>query len=309
LIDPSTFIAPFAILYALYIIFIYLAIYTRKKILEEGKNWRGLPIFFGVVAFFVIIGAFYFGIYVFYFLSIAAFFIIPLLVALPLIYAYKANSKIKRRDRIEYETIHREMTWSETLGIVGPILVLIGCVMLFISAFLRVIIGWYYMNYLSTIFTWVCSLIGFSGVILGIKGRTYGRFLCLLAGVLLVAGIYIPFGLYLTIPLMMFDPYIVGIGGILSILSRDDFLIYYLKKSEFTEKFISLEVKIDKIEDLKMFLQEKLGSDWEKIKISLEAYQAGELDKSTFIATAIKNIGNNFIDIFKEVKRGEINKY
>jgi hypothetical protein len=296
------FIAPFAILYTLYILLVYLAIYARKKILEEGKSWRGIPPFLGIIAFFVVIGVFYFGIYTLYYLSFAIYFIMPTLIALPLIFAYRANSKIKRRDRMEYEVIHREMSWSETLGIVGPVLVLIGCVLLFISAFIRVLFGWYYLNYLSALFTWLCSLIGFSGVILGVKGRAYGRFLCLLSGVLIIAGIYIPFGLYLTMPLFMFDPFIVGIGGILSILSRGDFLIYYLKRSEFTERFISIEDEIDKVEDLKMFLQEKLGPDWEKIKISLEAYQAGELDKSTFIATAIKNIGNKFIDIFKEVK-------
>lgn len=299
------FIAPFAILYALYITLVYLAIYARKKILEEGKNWRGIPIFLGIVAFFVVIGVIFFGIYTLFILWYAAFFIIPTLIALPLIFAYRANSKIKRRDILEYEVLHREMSWSETLGMIGPVLVLIGCVMLFISSFLYVIFGWYYINYLSTLFTWGCSLLGFSGIILGLKGRAYGRFLCFLAGVLIVAGMYIPFGFYLTITMFMFDPYIVGIGAILSIISGKNFLVYYLRRSEITERFISIEDEIDKVKDLKLFLQEKLGSDWEKIKISFEAYQAGELDKKTFIATAIKNIGNNFIDIFKELKGGK----
>jgi hypothetical protein len=113
----------------------------------------------------------------------------------------------------------------------------------------------------------------------------------------------------LTLSIFFFDPYIVGIGGLLSIISHNDFLMHYLKGREVTEKFISIESEIEKIKDLKLFLQEKLGSDWEKIKIILEAYQAGELDKNTFITTAIKNIGNKFIEIFKEEKRGELNEF
>jgi len=302
------FIAPFALLYALYIIIVYGAIYARKKILEEGRNWRGVPSFLGGVAFFVIIGVVYFGIFSFYDLYYGAYFIIPILIAIPLVVAYKANSKIKRRERIDYEVIREEMSWRETVGIIGPVLVLIGCGMLFIMSFLSLVWGWYYANYLSNLFTWLCSLLGFIGVIFGLKGRTYGRFFCFLAGLLAIAGSYIQWGRVLTISLFFFDPYIVGIGGILSIISQDDFLMYYLKGREFTDRFISIEEEIGKIEDLKMFLQEKLGSDWEKIKISLEAYQAGELDKNTFIATAIKNIGNKFINIFKEAKRGELNK-
>ncbi len=98
------------------------------------------------------------------------------------------------------------------------------------------------------------------------------------------------------------------IGGILSVASQNDFLMYYVKGRALSEDFISIEEEIDKIKDLKLFLQEKLGSDWENIKISFEAYQVGELDKNTFITTAIKNVGNKFIDIFKEEKRGKINE-
>jgi hypothetical protein len=58
--------------------------------------------------------------------------------------------------------------------------------------------------------------------------------------------------------------------------------------------------KMDKIDDLKAFLKEKLSSDWEKIKLRFEAYNAGEIEKSTFVNTAIKYVGKKFIEIFKE---------
>ncbi len=306
------FIAPFALLYALYIIIVYAAIYARKKILEEGRNWRGIPAFLGGVAFFLILGILYFGIFTFYFLYYIAYFIIPTLIALPLVIAYKANSKIERKQVTGYQVIRRVVSLTETLGIIGPVLVLIGCVLLFIGSFTRVFWGWSYTSYISYLFTWICSLIGFIGVILGLKGRTYGRFFCFLAGIIVVAGSFIfvgRWGTILTISLFYFDPYIVLIGGIFSIASQNDFLMYYLKGREFSEEFISIEEEIDKIKDLKLFLQEKLGSDWEQIKISLEAYQAGELDKNTFITIAIKNIGNKFIHIFKEGKRGKLSEF
>lgn len=306
------FIAPFALLYAFYIIVLYAIIYVRKKIFEEGRNWRGIPTFLGGVAFFLMIGILYIGFLTFYFLFYLSYFVIPLLIIIPLIIGYKANSRIKRKEVTGYQIIHREMNWTETVGIIGPVLVLIGCSLLFFSSIMHIFWGWYYQNYISILFLWICSLNGFAGVFLGLKGRTSGRFLCFLSGAMVVAGCFInigPWGTILTVSFLGYiDPFIVLIGGILSIASQNDFLTYYVKGRELSEEFISIEEEIDKIKDLKLFLQEKLGSDWENIKISFEAYQVGELDKNTFITTAIKNIGNKFIDIFKEEKRGKISE-
>jgi hypothetical protein len=306
------FIAPFALIYAFYIIVLYAIIYVRKKILEEGRNLRGVPTFLGAIAFFLMIGILYTGFLTFYFLSYFSFFVIPLLILIPLIIEYKANSKIKRKEVTGYQVIHREMNWTETVGIIGPVLVLIGCSLLFFSSIMYIFWGWYYLNYISILFTWICSLNGFAGVLFGLKGRTYGRFLCFLSGALVVAGCFIfigPWGTILTVSFIgYFDPFIVLIGGILSVASQNDFLMYYVKGRDLSEEFISIEEEIDKIKDLKLFLQEKLGSDWENIKISFKAYQVGELDKNTFITTAIKNVGNKFIEIFKEEKRGKINE-
>ncbi|MFX1567718.1 MAG: hypothetical protein ACFFCV_05040 [Promethearchaeota archaeon] len=310
MIDPTYFIAPFALLYAFYISIVYAALYTQKKILEEGRNWRGIPAILGGVAFFVIIGMFYFGIYLFYFFYLG-FFIIPFLIAVPVIVAYKAYSKIKRKDRTAYDLIRKQISWSEAVGMLGPVLILIGCGILFVTSIYFLLMGWSSAYYLSYFYTWLCGLLGIVGVILGLKGRTYGRFLCFIAGVLAIAGLFIRVGTWwmgLTFSIFFFDPFIAGIGGLLSIISHNDFLMYYLKGREATEKFISIEEEIERKTDLKLFLQEKLGPDWEKIKISLAAFQAGELDKNTFIKTAIKNIGPKFIDIFKEEKRGELNE-
>ncbi|MFX0058417.1 MAG: hypothetical protein ACFE8J_08975 [Candidatus Heimdallarchaeota archaeon] len=310
MIDPTYFIAPFALLYAFYIILVYAAVYAQKKIMEEGRNWRGVPAILGGVAFFVIIGIVYFGIFTFYYLFYLAFIMIPILIVVPLVFAYKAYSKIKRKEKTVYDLIRKEISWSEALGIIGPVLVLIGCGMLFATSFYYIMISWYSANYLSPLYTWLCSLLGIIGVILGLKGRIYGRFLCFIAGILAIAGIYIHIDTWwmgLTISIFYFDPYIAGFGGLLSIISHKDFLMYYLKGREATEKFISIKEEIVRKADLKLFLQEKLGSDWEKIKISLKAYQAGEFDINTFIKTAVKNIGKKFIDIFKEEKGGKLN--
>lgn len=311
MIDPTYFIAPFALLYAFYIVLVYAALYAQKKIMEEGRNWRGVPALLGGVAFFVNIGIIYFGIYIFYYIFYLAFFMIPILIAVPLVVAYKAYSKIKRKERTAYDLIRKEISWSEAVGMIGPVLVLIGCGMLFVMSIYFIFMGWYSANYLSYFYTWLCGLLGIVGVILGLKGRTYGRFLCFLAGVLAIAGLYIRAGTWwmsLTITIFYFDPFIAFIGGLLSIISHKDFLMYYLKGREVTEKFISIEEEIERKTNLKLFLREKLGPDLEKIKISLEAYQAGELDINTFIKTAIKNIGKKFIDIFKEETRGELNE-
>ncbi|MFX0105732.1 MAG: hypothetical protein ACFE75_09590, partial [Candidatus Hodarchaeota archaeon] len=81
----------------------------------------------------------------------------------------------------------------------------------------------------------------------------------------------------------------------------------YTIKSEYREKISDIMEEMDKIDDLKTFLKEKLSSDWEKIKLSFEAYKAGEIEKGIFINTALKNVGNKFIEIFTDQKSEKLN--
>lgn len=307
--NPAPYIAPFALLLATFIIIISAIFYVRKKILEESKNWRGIPTILGVIALVVLGALFYMSIFVSFFLTP----FILIILGIPLILA-EARYRIKLRERLDYPSITIEVNWSLTAGIVGPILILIGASIVLFYGISR-LIGTFLFFQLTYILTFLWGLLALIGLFVGIKAKRIGSFICLIAGVLSTFGMYIPIGtlygfwpVYLSSSVFYFEPYLMLIGGIIGVISKDDFLEYFVVKREYRKKFSDIMEEMDKIDDLKTFLKEKLSSDWEKIKISFEAYKAGEIEKGTFIKTALKNIGNKFIEIFTEQKRENLNE-
>lgn len=155
----------------------------------------------------------------------------------------------------------------------------------------------------------LCGIIAILGIYFGLKRRAYARFLCLAAGILGFAGLIISFftpysSLYLLTFYIPFLEYIFVflflIGGVLCVVSEERFLYYYLVKRDLKNSVLDVGEEQDKIDDLENFLKQKLSSDWDKIKISFNAYKAGELDKSVFIEIAVKNLGNKFLNIFRK---------
>ena len=310
--DPLDFIAQFALLFAGYILLLSLLLYIRRKMVEEGKDWVGIQVILGIILIAVIIALFYFGFFLFY---LSFFFVMPLFIGIPLLIAYRADSKRIRRKRIKYETTGTESDWRLIAGTLGPFLILIGAIILLIYSALSLILGGYDRGWtFSFLFTFLWGLIALIGVIFEVSGDKFGRFFCLIVGILAIAGQYIPIGrqqydwndyytIYLSISFMQFEPFMILIGSLISFASKDEFFKYFKLKREFRKKYFDVSEQMNKVGDLEAFLKEKLSSDWEKIKASFEAYKLGELEKITFIDIALKNIGNKFIEIFREKKR------
>ncbi|MHA2390472.1 MAG: hypothetical protein ACXAEX_00745 [Promethearchaeota archaeon] len=315
--DPLDFIAQFALLFAGYILMLSAILYVRKKMYEEGKDWVGIQIILGIFTVGIIITLFYFGIFLFFF---AFYFIMPLFIGIPLILAYRVDSKRVKRKRIKYEAPGMKTDLRLVAGTLGPFLILIGAVILVIFMSLYLIMGGFDPEWtLSFLITFLWGIIAIIGIILEVFGKKFGRFFCLLAGILAVVGQYIPIGrytygygyyytIYLSVSLMQFEPYLILIGALISVASKDEYFKYFSIKREFRKKYFDIKTEMDNIPDLETFLREKLSADWEKIHISFKAYKAGELEKDTFIETAIKNIGNKFIEIFREQKRGKLDE-
>jgi len=89
----------------------------------------------------------------------------------------------------------------------------------------------------------MCGILAIVGVLLGLKGYNYGRFLCLIAGFLAIMGFLIyyvgfPFRFVLTLIAIilpvpyflsfinLFSPFIFLIGGILSVIPEESFTSY-----------------------------------------------------------------------------------
>ena len=141
--------------------------------------------------------------------------------------------------------ISNDKDWKFIAGRIGPRLTLILGIFYFIDGIVGIFIFFLtsmIMLYPDTPFTLSCGILALLGVLLGIKGYKNARFLCLIAGILgvtslLVFNVILRF--FLTLfqfilplgPLLFFVnlivPFILLIGGILSVISGEDFLRYY----------------------------------------------------------------------------------
>ena len=211
-------------------------------------------------------------------------------------------------------TILKEKDWKSVIGRVGPILTVIGAILFLIDGAFWVIFSLPYAT-INTVsfYELMCGIMGILGIYFGFKRKEFARFLCLIAGILGVAGLIIPFpiigywyfasGMLSIFRIVFLDYFVIFlflIGGLLCVASENRYLNYYLEKSSLKDSFINVEEEIDKIEDLESFLKEELSSDWEKIKMSYNAFKTGELNKTLFIEIAVKNIGAKFLDIFRK---------
>ena len=170
--------------------------------------------------------------------------------------------------------------------------------------------------FIIALYELACGIIAILGIYFGLKRRAYARFLCLIAGILGVTSLIIPFStpyfydsIGILFLLRFFIPFfylvyvfvfLFLIGGVLCVASEEKFLYYYLVKRDLKNSVLDVGEEQDKIDDLENFLKQKLSSDWDKIKISFNAYKAGEINKSVFIEIAVKNLGNKFLNIFRK---------
>ena len=319
--NPLDFIAIFSLIFMVYILTLYGILYVRKKMFEEGRDWVRIQVLLGLILIVVMIVLFFISNFMFAFLFFLGFIlIIPLLIGLPLIIAYNKDPKRRRRKRIEFKTLSREPDWRLIAGIIGPFFISIGAVLLLISSFMGIIFGIASYRFFTLSFTFLMGLIAVIGLVIESKRRKFGRFFCLIAGVLAIAGPYIPIGrvydaiysIYITVYLSgsfwIYEPYLIIIGTLIGFVSKDHFFNYFLIKREVRKNQFDIKEEIDKIGDLETFLMDKLSSSWMKIEKSFKAYKVGEMDKTTFIEIAIKNIGTKFIDIFLEQKNSSKKK-
>lgn len=242
----------------------------------------------------------------YYALPIMVIFILTLLIV-------EIRYRIRREQRYEYLIVAKEKNWRITAGRISPIFIIIGAVILLNYNLMKLVtVYWGSYDKVEALLTCLWSLMALTGLVLGLRGIKIARFICLFAGIIATAGMFIPIRIiamsfYISGSTYYFDPFLILIGGIIGVASKNEFLKYYIKKYEFRRGTIDLIEEMDKIDDLKTFLKEKLSSDWEKIKISFKAYEAGEIEKDTLIKTALKNIGNKFFDIFEKRRSEELN--
>jgi len=126
--------------------------------------------------------------------------------------------------------------WKSVARRIGPKITIIMGILFLIEGITRISLS--FLFYPDTPLILMCGILAIVGVLLGLKGYNYGRFLCLIAGILAIVGFLIfyvsfPFRFVLTmfaifLPVAyilffinLFSPFIFLFGGILSVISEE----------------------------------------------------------------------------------------
>jgi len=145
--------------------------------------------------------------------------------------------------KIKKESYGRD--WKSVAGRIGPKITLIMGILFLIEGITRISLQ--FLFYQDTPLFLICGILAISGVLLGLKGYNYARFLCLIAGIPAIVGLMVyplNFGFRFVLTLFaillpiayflffinLFAPFIFLIGGILSAISGESFLSFYREK-------------------------------------------------------------------------------
>lgn len=64
---------------------------------------------------------------------------------------------------------------------------------------------------------------------------------------------------------------------------------------EYSSQIEDIFEKLEKLEDIENYLQQKLASDWDKIKETWHRYKSKEIDLMEFLKDGTKIVGKHFI--------------
>ncbi|MHA1988194.1 MAG: hypothetical protein ACW98D_16285 [Promethearchaeota archaeon] len=112
----------------------------------------------------------------------------------------------------------------------GPLVAILGSILLLIGGIVGVSIPEVQENmarfpilYVTFILPIVLGIIGITGAVLSIINKPYGNYAILIVGIIAVIGIFIP--IIATFPLVIsfiyVDPFLILIGGIVSVVIRE----------------------------------------------------------------------------------------
>ena len=133
--------------------------------------------------------------------------------------------------------------WKSAAGRIGQKLSFILGIVYLIEGIIRIILlSFIYFLYPNTLYILICGILAISGVLLGRKGYENAKFLCLIAGILAIVGLlifnvilrFILIGINIIFPIGMLAffiniifPFILLVGGILSVISKEELQISY----------------------------------------------------------------------------------
>jgi hypothetical protein len=202
--------------------------------------------FIGVICAFIFISLFFMG------------FLIPILMILVGgIVSFSANYenlkawKGKLADKFQplKDVKKKEKDWKSIAGRIGPLLTLIGGIFFVIDGLFYIfyfglifgdlfsIYGLSYIGYFGFL-NLVCGIVAILSIYFGYKGINNARFFCLVPAILTVVGLILPPPFNFEVYILWFFSYwfnldylfifLLILGGVLSLISEERFLNYYI---------------------------------------------------------------------------------
>ena len=113
----------------------------------------------------------------------------------------------------------------------GPAVAILGSVMLLIGGILgislpemQLVMSFFPILYVTFVLPIILGLIGIAGAVLTIIQKKFTNYVIIIVGLIAVIGIFIP--IFFTFPLVMsflyIDPFLILIGGILSVVIQEE---------------------------------------------------------------------------------------
>ena len=122
------------------------------------------------------------------------------------------------------EFVKGRLLTGPSVAILGSVLLLIGVIVGISIPEMQVVMALFPILYVTFILPIILGLIGIAGAVLTIINKPYGNYAIVIVGLIAVIGIFIP--IFVTFPLVMsfiyIDPFLILIGGIVSVVIREE---------------------------------------------------------------------------------------
>jgi len=238
------FLIIFSILLVIFLLISGGLYYIKNMRITKGK--AASLVFFGLLGILIISlpASYHIGRLLWYLDIINAVIIVEIIITIMafaiFIYLIESKKKILKEAGVEYSNyrpktiIPKEKDWKSIAGRIGPLLTLIVGIFFVIDG----VLGFLFLSFN----TLICGIIAILAIYYGYKGMNNARFICFVSGIIAVIGLVLPPPLNFSINIFVimfwgtqflyYDYLIIFLlilGGVLSIVSGERFLNYYME--------------------------------------------------------------------------------
>ncbi len=122
------------------------------------------------------------------------------------------------------EFVRGKLLTGPSVAILGSVMLLIGGILGISIPEMQLVMAIFPILYVTFVLPIILGLIGIAGAVLTIIQKKFTNYVIIIVGLIAVIGIFIP--IFFTFPLVMsfiyIDPFLILIGGILSVVIQEE---------------------------------------------------------------------------------------